>query len=119
MRKHCEARGEERDAAMRMRHTPMDLRVRLLTEPCLWCWDIVDARRGDALVHSSWAMEWMAYESREEALTAGRRRLSELGLPSARRASQQRSVLVDRDADGAIRAPRDADHAIDGGGNGT
>jgi hypothetical protein len=56
----------------------MDLRVRLLPEPCLWCWEIVDRRRGDIFVHSSWTAEWMAYESREEALTAGRRRLSEL-----------------------------------------
>jgi hypothetical protein len=63
---------------MRRRATAMDLRVRLLSEPCLWCWEIVDRHRGDTLVRSSWTAEWMAYESREEALTAGRRRLSEL-----------------------------------------
>jgi hypothetical protein len=55
----------------------MDLTVRLLAEPCLWCWEIVDSH-GDTLVQSSWAMEWMAFESREEALTAGHRRLAEL-----------------------------------------
>jgi hypothetical protein len=66
----------------------MDLTVRLLAEPCLWCWEIVDRRLGDTLVQSSRATEWMAYESREEALTAGRRRLSEL-LPLALKTSLQ------------------------------
>jgi hypothetical protein len=55
----------------------MDLRVQLLAEPCLWCWEIVDRRRGRT-VRSSWSGEWMAYDSREEALAAGRQRLSEL-----------------------------------------
>ena len=55
-----------------------ELRVRLLAEPCLWCWEIVDRRRGDVPVRSSWTTEWMAYASREEALAAGRRGLAEV-----------------------------------------
>lgn len=91
---------------MSMRTTAFDLRVRLLPEPCLWCWEIVDRRRGDTVVQSSWATEWMAYESREEALTAGRRRLSELlpggaekappgqGLPRGRRGAAMAHLTV-------------------------
>jgi hypothetical protein len=80
--------------------TAMDLTVRLLAEPCLWCWEIVDRRLGDTLVQSSWATEWMAYESREEALTAGRRRLAELLPRGAEGASRGR----DRE-EGAVVLP--------------
>lgn len=52
--------------------------VRLLPDPCLWCWEIRDAAR--RLVDGSWASEWTAYPSPEEAYAAGRRRL----LASAR-----------------------------------
>lgn len=91
---------------MRMRTSAFDLRVCLLPEPCLWCWEIVDRRRGDTVVQSSWATEWMAYESREEARTAGRRRLSELlptgaekappgqGLPRGRRGAAMAHLTV-------------------------
>ena len=84
----------------------MDLQVRLLSEPCLWCWEIVDRRRGETLVQSSWATEWMAYESREEALAAGHRRLSEFlprgaekappgqGLPRGRRGAAMAHLTV-------------------------
>ena len=71
---------------MSVRSEAIDVRVRLLPEPCLWCWEIVDRRRGGTLVRSSWSTEWMAYESREEALSAGRRHLAELlqrGVESA------------------------------------
>lgn len=54
------------------------LRVRLLADPCLWCWEITDPHRDDAPRYSSWANEWSAYESREEALRAGEGRLAEL-----------------------------------------
>ncbi len=86
--------------------TAMDLTVRLLAEPCLWCWEIVDRRLGDTLVQSSWATEWMAYESRGEALAAGRRRLAELlprsadgvppgqGLPTGRRGAALAHLVV-------------------------
>jgi hypothetical protein len=48
--------------------------VRLMTEPCLWRWEIRDALRGEVL-ETSWTSEWMAYDSAEEAYEAGRRRL--------------------------------------------
>lgn len=63
---------------MNERPATLELRVRLLPEPCLWCWEIVDRHRCDVLVHSSWAGEWTAYESSEEALAAGCTRLAEL-----------------------------------------
>lgn len=52
------------------------VRPRLLSEPCLWCWEIRDA--DGELVESSWASTWMAYESRETAEEAGLSRLAEL-----------------------------------------
>jgi hypothetical protein len=60
-----------------MHRTPdsLTVEVRLLTDPCLWTWDIRDRMRGD-VVDSSWTGEWMAYESSEEAYRAGRRRLT-------------------------------------------
>ena len=58
------------------RRVALDVRVRLVPEPCLWCWEIVD--RGGPLICSSWTAEWTAYASREEALAAGRARLAEL-----------------------------------------
>jgi hypothetical protein len=51
--------------------------VRLLDEPSLWCWEITVGDTG-RLVETSWSSEWMAYDSADEALTAGRRRLAEL-----------------------------------------
>lgn len=54
----------------------LDVRVRLLPEPCLWCWEIVDL--GGPLIHSSWAAEWTGYASRQDALAAGRTRLTSL-----------------------------------------
>jgi hypothetical protein len=80
---------------MRVRAAAMDLRVQLLAEPCLWCWEIVDRRRGD-VVRSSWSSEWMAYDSKEEALAAGRRRLSELLLRSAEGALPEQGLAGGR-----------------------
>jgi hypothetical protein len=51
--------------------------VRLMSEPCLWRWEIRDPAR-DEVVENSWARDWMAYESSEEAYRAGRQRLSRL-----------------------------------------
>ncbi len=48
--------------------------VRLMNEPCLWCWEIRDAT-GDAGVKSSWTAEWKAFDSAEEAYTDGCRQL--------------------------------------------
>ena len=51
--------------------------VQLMSEPCLWRWDIRDRSRGD-VVESSWTGLWMAYDSSEEAYRAGAQRLSSL-----------------------------------------
>ncbi len=51
--------------------------ARLMAEPCLWCWEIRDMVHGN-VVNSSWADEWMAYASSDEALTAANIRLREL-----------------------------------------
>jgi hypothetical protein len=51
--------------------------VRLLPDPCLWAWEIRDRNRG-GVVASSWDSEWTAYDSAEEAYSAGRRRLTRL-----------------------------------------
>ncbi len=65
--------------------TPPDERlkvgVRLLGEPCLWCWEIIDTEQG-VLVESSWTSQWTAYESPQDALWAGSLRLAELSHPS-------------------------------------
>lgn len=53
------------------------LRVRLLAQPCLWYWEICDGVDG-RLVESSWANDWVAFASRQEAVAAGARRLAEL-----------------------------------------
>lgn len=64
---------------MSARRAPLDVRVRLLADPCLWCWDIVDESRApNHVVRSSWASEWAAYDTEAEAVAAGRARLSEL-----------------------------------------
>jgi hypothetical protein len=52
----------------------LNVDVRLMSEPCLWRWEIRDAERGD----NSWTREWMAYDSPEEALRAGRQGLMSL-----------------------------------------
>ena len=53
----------------------LTVEVRLLPDPCLWCWEIRDDR--DEVLESSWAGEWTAYSSPEEALRAGRHRLTD------------------------------------------
>src|SRR5437667_4447526 len=55
----------------------LTVKVHLLGEPCLWCWEIVDVE-DDARVESSWATEWTGYASSREALQAGAIRLTDL-----------------------------------------
>jgi hypothetical protein len=55
----------------------LSLEVELMSEPCLWRWEIRDPDRGE-VVESSWTREWMAYESPEEAYRAGRQHLTSL-----------------------------------------
>ncbi len=61
----------------RARSERLALDVRLLDEPCLWCWEIRDITNSE-LVESSWSAGWMAYDSREAAHTAGQTRLAQL-----------------------------------------
>jgi hypothetical protein len=63
---------------MSERAAALEVRVRLLPDPWLWCWELVDPLRRDAPVDSSWAGEWAAYASPEEAFAAGCVRLVEL-----------------------------------------
>jgi hypothetical protein len=51
--------------------------VDLMAEPCLWRWEIRDPSRGQ-VVADSWTQDWMAYDSPDEALRAGRDRLTSL-----------------------------------------
>jgi hypothetical protein len=51
--------------------------VHLMSEPCLWRWEIRDSSR-DEVVVNSWTHEWMAYESPDDALRAARTRLTAL-----------------------------------------
>ena len=53
----------------------LNVRVRLLAEPCLWCWEIVDEMSGDP-IECSWDTEWCGYPTCEEAAAAGRGRAS-------------------------------------------
>ena len=59
----------------------LTVKVHLLAEPCLWCWEIVDGEDGE-LVESSWATEWTGYASSQEALRAGTLRLTDLARSS-------------------------------------
>lgn len=52
-------------------------RVRLLSDPPLWCWEMVDTKSGQ-VIDTSWDREWTAYGSPAEALRAAAPRLVEL-----------------------------------------
>ena len=60
---------------MRREPEPLQLKVELMDDPCLWRWAICDAAR-DEVVADSWTREWTAFQSREEAYRAGSARLS-------------------------------------------
>jgi hypothetical protein len=53
----------------------LEVRVRLLADPSLWCWDIVTTASG-RLVESSWTMHWEGVDSPDEACAAGPERLT-------------------------------------------
>jgi hypothetical protein len=55
-----------------MRMTKVEIRARLLHDPSLWCWDLVEPASG-AVMESSWSRDWEAYRSRDDALRAGRK----------------------------------------------
>lgn len=47
----------------------LKVRVRLLDDPVLWCWELIDAATG-LVRETSWTSHWEAYASAEEALRA-------------------------------------------------
>jgi hypothetical protein len=49
----------------------LGVRIRLLPDPPLWSWEIVDDRT-QRVVRSSWNDDWVAYETREAAAHAAR-----------------------------------------------
>ena len=53
---------------------PLEVRAELMDDPCLWRWEIHDPSRDEVLA-DSWTRDWTAYESKEDALRAGRARL--------------------------------------------
>jgi len=61
----------------------MMVKVSLMSEPCLWFWEILDTRDG-TLIESSWATQWTGYESSHGAWGAGILRLNELSWRSRR-----------------------------------
>jgi hypothetical protein len=61
----------------RARAPRLTVAVDLMSEPCLWRWEIRDPAR-DEVVADSWTHEWMAYESPDEALQAATARLTSL-----------------------------------------
>jgi hypothetical protein len=61
-------------AVRRAKNERFRLQVRLMTEPCLWCWEIHDTLNGH-VVGSSWSDDWTAYDSSGEALLAATDRL--------------------------------------------
>ncbi|HXD97573.1 MAG TPA: hypothetical protein VN646_13570 [Candidatus Acidoferrum sp.] len=60
-----------------VRGPDLTVAVDLMSEPCLWRWEIRDPARGE-VVADSWTNEWMAYESSDEALRAAQARLTSL-----------------------------------------
>ena len=73
------ASGWQEDAPMDVAQDPqLTVAVDLMSEPCLWRWEIRDPAR-DEVIADSWTHEWMAYESPDEALRAGSARLNALG----------------------------------------
>ena len=72
--------GEKSAQESRMdtrRGARLTVKLRLLSEPSLWCWEIVDTADG-TVVESSWATNWIGYKSSPEALGAGIMRLTDL-----------------------------------------
>jgi len=63
-----------------LRGSDLTVAVDLMSEPCLWRWEIRDPSRGE-VVADSWRNEWMAYESSDEALRAAQARLTSLVRP--------------------------------------
>jgi hypothetical protein len=68
----------------RLRKDRYKVGVDLMAEPSLWRWEIRDPQTNEVIA-SSWADDWMAYETAEEALRALGARLAAMGqAPRAR-----------------------------------
>jgi hypothetical protein len=67
------------------RRAPFKVSVDLMAEPCLWRWEIRDPET-NGVVESSWADDWMAYETSEDALRAVGARLTSMACAPRRRA---------------------------------
>jgi hypothetical protein len=66
--------------------------VKLLPQPCLWCWEIRDTRSGS--VETSWERDWTAYDSPQQALAAGLERVALLSRkPPVRARDASRALL--------------------------
>jgi hypothetical protein len=61
-----------------------EVRVDLLAEPCLWCWEIRDPKT-KRVVANSWTHDWMAYETSNDALRAVAARLGSMARKPRRR----------------------------------
>ena len=54
----------------------LTVRIRLMANPCLWCWEILDTTDG-GVMESSWGNHWTAYDSWTEAFRVGLTRLAD------------------------------------------
>jgi hypothetical protein len=68
-----------------LRKKPFKVSVDLMSEPCLWRWEIRDCKT-DEVVASSWADDWKAYATSEDAFHAVGARLSSMTRAPRRRA---------------------------------
>lgn len=67
------------------------IEVRLIGEPCLWGWELVD-EKGRKVVESSWETEWTGYASSGEAWIGGLARLQRVSRPARGVASADRPL---------------------------
>ncbi|MGH7279489.1 MAG: hypothetical protein ACREJG_12490, partial [Candidatus Rokuibacteriota bacterium] len=68
------------------------VRARLMPEPCLWFWEIVDQFHGE-VAENSWTASWRGYRSRQEALQAGMARAGDM-MRGARGAAAPARVVA-------------------------
>jgi hypothetical protein len=67
-----------------LRREPFEVRVDLMPEPSLWRWEIRDPKTNE-VVASSWADDWMAYATSEDAFRAVDARLKPIFRATPRR----------------------------------
>ncbi len=79
----CAGGRRTEDGVMEDDRADLTVSVGLVADGCLWSWEIIDARQG-GIVQSGWLSDWTGYDSRSEALEAGRTRLAQLSSSYAR-----------------------------------